>query len=197
MTATESGRLLSRQDLTRRLVALLEHDEAVIGGIGNTNFDLAGAGHRPQNFYMLGSMGLATSIALGVALAQPERQVFGLEGDGSLLMNLGSLATIAAVAPPNLTLIIWDNGSYLITGDQKSATSTVTDIVAVARGAGIEQSCWAASEEEFESLVRTALAEDGPHLIAARIDRVQATARPERDPSLVKYRFMKGLGLRD
>lgn len=197
MTATESGRLLSRQDLTRRLVALLEHDEAVIGGIGNTNFDLAGAGHRPQNFYMLGSMGLATSIALGVALAQPERQVFGLEGDGSLLMNLGSLATIAAVAPPNLTLIIWDNGSYLITGDQKSATSTVTDIVAVARGAGIEQSSWVASEEEFESLVRTALAEDGPHLIAARIDRVQATARPERDPSLVKYRFMKGLGLRD
>src|SRR3712207_2715390 len=91
---TDSGRM-SRLDLTRRLLALLHNDEAVVAGIGNTNFDLAAAGDRPQNFYMLGSMGLAAPIALGVALAQPERQIVALEGDGSLLMNLGCLATIA------------------------------------------------------------------------------------------------------
>ena len=67
----------------------------MIGGIGNTNFDLWSAGHRPQNFYMLGSMGLACPIALGVALAQPQRRCIALEGDGSLLMQIGCLATIA------------------------------------------------------------------------------------------------------
>ena len=78
---------LNRADLTKRLVAKLQHDEAVVAGIGNSNFDLFAAGHRPQNFYMLGSMGLACPIALGVALAQPERGVIALEGDGSILMS--------------------------------------------------------------------------------------------------------------
>ena len=85
------AKVLNRFDITQRLVARLKHDEAVIGGIGYTNFDLWGAGQRAQNFYMLGSMGLAVPIALGVALAQPQRRVFALEGDGSILMQLGSL----------------------------------------------------------------------------------------------------------
>ena len=90
-----SAKTLNRTALTERLVQQLEHEEAVVAGIGNTNFDLFAAGHRPQNFYMLGSMGLACPIALGVALAQPERGVIALEGDGSILMALGCLATIA------------------------------------------------------------------------------------------------------
>ena len=85
-------KIMNRFDLTSRLIAKLKNEEAVIGGIGNTNFDLWAAGHRPQNFYMLGSMGLAFPIALGVALAQPKRRIFALEGDGALLMQLGSLA---------------------------------------------------------------------------------------------------------
>src|SRR5229473_2245857 len=109
-------KVMNRFDLTSRLVAKLKNQEAVIGGIGNTNFDLWAAGHRPQNFYMLGSMGLAFPIALGVALAQPERRVFALEGDGSLLMQMGCLATIATQAPKNLTMIVMDNGVYQITG---------------------------------------------------------------------------------
>jgi len=87
-------KVLNRAELTKRLVAKLSRDEAVVAGIGNTNFDLYAAGHRPQNFYMLGSMGLACPIALGVALAQPERGVIALEGDGSILMALGCLTTI-------------------------------------------------------------------------------------------------------
>ena len=111
-------KVMNRFDLTSRLVAKLKNEEAVIGGIGNTNFDLWAAGHRPQNFYMLGSMGLAFPIALGVALAQPNRRVFALEGDGSLLMQLGSLATIATLSPNNLTMVVMDNGIYQITGAQ-------------------------------------------------------------------------------
>ena len=125
-------KVMNRFDLTSRLIAKLKHEEAVIGGIGNTNFDLWAAGHRPQNFYMLGSMGLAFPIALGVALAQPDRRVFALEGDGSLLMQLGSLSTIATLAPKNLTMVVMDNGIYQITGAQPTPGSAVADIVAIA-----------------------------------------------------------------
>ena len=113
-------KVMNRFDLTSRLVARLKHEEAVIGGIGNTNFDLWSAGHRPQNFYMLGSMGLTFPIALGVALAQPDRRVFALEGDGSLLMQLGCLTTIASQAPANLTLIVMDNRRPIINPPPKS-----------------------------------------------------------------------------
>src|ERR1700746_4196150 len=99
----DNAKIVNRFDLPKRLVARLNHDEAVIGGIGNTNFDLWSAGHRPQNFYMLGSMGLAIPIAFGVALAQPQRHVIALEGDGSLLMQLGCLVTLAAEQTKNLT----------------------------------------------------------------------------------------------
>src|SRR6516165_4031908 len=111
-----NAKVMNRLELTRRLIATLKGGEAVIGGIGNTNFDLWAAGQRPQNFYMLGSMGLAFPIALGVAIAQPQRRVIALEGDGSLLMQLGCLSTIAARAPRNLTLVVMDNGLYQITG---------------------------------------------------------------------------------
>ena len=113
------AKLLNRTALTKLLVQKLKHDEAVVAGIGNTNFDLFAAGHRAQNFYMLGSMGLACPIALGVALAQPERGVIALEGDGSILMGLGCLTTIATMKPRNLTVIIWDNGIYQITGSSR------------------------------------------------------------------------------
>ena len=133
-TPARNTKVMNRFDITSRLVAKLKHEEAVIGGIGNTNFDLWAAGHRPQNFYMLGSMGLGFPIALGVALAQPQRRVFALEGDGSLLMQIGCLATIATLAPKNLTMIVMDNGIYQITGAQPTPAAAVADIVAIARG---------------------------------------------------------------
>src|SRR5690606_5123590 len=113
-------KVMNRKDLTRRLVARLKRDEAVVGGIGNTNFDLWAVGHRPQNFYMLGSMGITIPIALGVAMAQPNRGVIALEGDGSLLMSLGCLATIGMLQPRNLTIVVMDNGMYEITGRQRT-----------------------------------------------------------------------------
>ena len=189
-------KVTNRFELSQRLVALLTQGEAVIGGIGNTNFDLWAAGRRPENFYMLGSMGLACPIALGVALAQPKRRVIALEGDGSLLMQLGSLTTVATLAPKNLTIIVMDNGCYQITGAQKTTTAFSADIVGIALGAGIKEARWAADEAMFESLVRRALLEDGPQLIAARIDDKPAVATTERDPSLIRDRFMRGIGVK-
>jgi len=189
-------KVMNRADMTRRLVACLQHDEAVIGGIGNTNFDLWAAGRRPQNFYMLGSMGLAVPIALGVAIAQPERRVVALEGDGSILMQLGCLATIAMLQQRNLVIVVMDNAMYQVTGAQPSATAFAADIAAIARGAGIANSIWAADEADFEQLLARALVEDGPWLIALRIDGKPAVGQTERDPAQIRDRFMRGLGVK-
>jgi thiamine pyrophosphate-dependent acetolactate synthase large subunit-like protein len=189
-------KVMNRFDLTSKLVAKLKHEEAVIGGIGNTNFDLWAAGHRPQNFYMLGSMGLAFPIALGVALAQPSRRVFALEGDGSLLMQLGCLTTIATQAPQNLTLIVMDNGIYQITGAQPTPAAATADIVAVAQGCGLANASWAADEDDFERLLEQSLSTTTPMLIAARIDDKPGTGTTRRDPVQIRERFMIGLGVR-
>jgi thiamine pyrophosphate-dependent acetolactate synthase large subunit-like protein len=195
-TLSNQRKVMSRADLTRRLVARLEGEEAIIGGIGWTNFELWGAGTRPQNFYMLGSMGLAFPIALGVAIAQPERQVFALEGDGSLLMQLGVLGTIALRDQKNLIMVVWDNGAYQITGGQKATTDSVVDLVAIARASGLDRSYWAESEDDFEKLVDRAKAEGGPFLIAAKIDDQRPKATTHRDPVQIRERFMRGLGVR-
>ena len=186
-------RRMNRFDLTSRLVARLRQEEAVVAGIGNTNFDLWAAGRRPQNFYMLGSMGLAVPIALGVAIAQPSRRVFALEGDGSLLMQLGALGTIATVNPRNLTVIVWDNGAYQITGSQPTLTANTVDLVAIARGSGIERCAWATDEADFEALVDAALEGRGPVFIAARTDDQPPAGVTERDANKIRTRFMEAM----
>jgi thiamine pyrophosphate-dependent acetolactate synthase large subunit-like protein len=193
---TSNSKLMNRFDLTCRLIEQLKHDEAVIGGIGNSNFDLWNAGPRPQNFYMLGSMGLAVPIALGVALAQPDRKVFALEGDGSLLMQLGVLATVANLKPRNLTIVVWDNAMYQITGAQPTATAGLTDFVAIARGAGLERCAWAADEADFANLVARSLASDGPWFIAAKIDGVAPKSQTPREPVIIKDRFTRAMALK-
>jgi thiamine pyrophosphate-dependent acetolactate synthase large subunit-like protein len=195
-TPARNTKVMNRFDLTSRLVAKLKNEEAVVGGIGNTNFDLWAAGHRPQNFYMLGSMGLAFPIALGVALAQPKRRVFALEGDGSLLMQLGSLSTIATLAPKNLTMVVMDNGIYQITGAQPTPAAAAADLVAIAVASGLLNSSWAADEDDFDRLIDHALISEGPSLIGVRIDDKPGTGATRRDPVQIRERFMLGLGVR-
>jgi thiamine pyrophosphate-dependent acetolactate synthase large subunit-like protein len=197
----EQAKVMNRYDITKRLIGLLRADEAVVGGIGYTNFDLWAAsalpsGRRQQNFYMLGSMGLAVPIAMGVAIAQPSRKVFALEGDGSVLMQLGSLSTVAARKQKNLCIVIMDNGAYQITGGQITMTEQGSDIVAIARASGVAQSAWAADEDAFVELIGRALQQDGPWLIGCRIDDQKPVDTTERDPSRIRDNFMRGLGVR-
>jgi thiamine pyrophosphate-dependent acetolactate synthase large subunit-like protein len=189
-------KVMNRFDLTSRLVTKLKNEEAVVGGIGNTNFDLWATGQRPQNFYMLGSMGLAFPIALGVALAQPKRRVIALEGDGSLLMQLGCLSTIATLKPKNLTMVVMDNGVYQITGSQPTPAATSADLIAIALASGLTKASWAADEEDFERLIEQSLVNDGPMLIGVRIDDKPGIGNTRRDPVQIRERFMQGLGVR-
>lgn len=196
MTKSNERKIMNRGDLTKRLVSRLKNEEAVIGGIGWTNFELWGAGRRSQNFYMLGSMGLAFPIALGVAIAQPGRKVVGLEGDGSLLMQVGALGTIASLRQKNLIMVVWDNGAYEITGGQPAVSGSVVDLVGLARASGLEKAGWALDEGHFDDLVARALGEDGPHFIGVKIDATKPAVTTHRDPVQIRERFMRGLGVR-
>lgn len=137
-------------------------DELVVAGLGNPSYDLFNAGDRPQHFYMWGAMGCAPSVGLGVALAAPDSTVIAMEGDGGVLMNLGALATIGWTAPPNLVVIVWDNGVLDLTGGQSTATGAGTDLATVAAACGITRSRRAGTMDEFEEAIGTALREPGP-----------------------------------
>jgi sulfopyruvate decarboxylase subunit beta len=113
-------------------------DQLIICNLGIPSKELYHLRDRTENFYLLGSMGLVSSFALGVALSIPERNVWCIDGDGSILMNLGSLSTIAISNPKNLTLIVIDNGVYGSTGNQITNTSKKTVLDVVAKGAGFE-----------------------------------------------------------
>jgi thiamine pyrophosphate-dependent acetolactate synthase large subunit-like protein len=126
---------------------------------------------------MLGSMGLAVPIALGVAIAQPERGVIALEGDGSILMSLGCLSTVGTTRPRNLTIIIMDNGLYQITGKQTTATSNNTDVVAVAKGVGLANSQWC-DDKHFDELISRRFDEVARCCWRSRSMTSQAPARP-------------------
>jgi len=111
----------------------------LISNIGFPSRELFSVRDRPENFYMLGSMGLASSIGLGLALARPERRGMVLDGDGSVLMNLGTLATIAHYAPENYQLVILDNCCYGSTGSQPTCTHLGTDLSVLAKAAGVKK----------------------------------------------------------
>lgn len=186
---------MDRFDLMSRILGLVDDDTALVAGIGNAGFELATAGHRPANFYMLGSMGLAVPIGLGLALAQPDRTVVVMEGEGSVLMNLGGLSTVGQQAPPNLTIVIWDNAQWQLTGGQQTATATTTDLATVARGCGIANSSAPESPDAFEQAVRYALDAPGPHAIVAHIDASPARGTHRNDPIAIKYEFMHAMGI--
>lgn len=121
----------------------------LICNIGYPSRELYAANDRPENFYMLGSMGLASSIGLGLALARRDRQVIVLDGDGSVLMNLGTLATIAHAAPRSYLLVILDNCCYGSTGSQPTCTCQGTDLAAMALAAGVEKVRTVCSSEDL------------------------------------------------
>lgn len=136
----------------------------LICNIGYPSRELFSVYDRPENFYMLGSMGLASSIGLGLALARPERKVMVLDGDGSVLMNLGTLATIAHHGPQNFLLVILDNCCYGSTGLQPTCTGLGTDLAALARAAGVQN---VRQAEQREDLAEALL---GQGVVIARVE---------------------------
>jgi len=178
---------LRRLEATKLLVGHL-HNEPVVSNLGPTSDELWHTKHRDRNFYTHGSMGLCSSIALGIALVTPER-VISLDGDGSLLMNMGTLATIARERPRNLIVVVWDNEQWGQTGHQPSHTAKGTDLEQVARGCGIPKHATVRTLEDLDSVFQQALHEDGPWLIVAKIEEAEYLPHGPVEPEATAYRF--------
>lgn len=148
-------------------------DKLVVTIMGACAQELYDLGHRENFFYLQHAMGLASSIGLGLALHLPEERVVVLDGDGSVLMNLGTLTTLARYRPKNLIHIIFDNGSLLSTGGFESqTTSGITDLAAIARGAGIEHVHTAETLLDFGEAMIESLERDDLSVIVAKVDAV-------------------------
>jgi len=187
---------MNRLDATRRLVAALAplRDTPIVASLGHPAYDLYAAGDRAANFYTWGSMGLASSIGLGLAMARPDLRVFVLDGDGSLLMNLGSLATIGSTRPPNLVVIVWDNAEYGTTGGQPTATANGADLEAAARAMGAAATVTVRSPEALDAALARAIAEPGPWVIVAKVLESAPSVKPPLDCVAIKQRFMAAIG---
>jgi thiamine pyrophosphate-dependent acetolactate synthase large subunit-like protein len=184
---------MNRLEATRLLVAAIDA-EPIVASLGHPAYDLFAAGDRPANFYTWGSMGLASSIGLGLALSQPELRVFVVDGDGSLLMNLGSLATIGWTRPANLVLIVWDNQLYGTTGGQDTATAHGANLEAAARAMGAAATVTVATAEAFETAIQRSRVEPGPWVIVAKVAESAPTVKPPLDCVFIKQRFMAAIG---
>lgn len=146
-------------------------DEIVVGNIGHPSQELFAVKDRPENFYMLGSMGLASSIGLGLALST-DRTVVVIDGDGATLMNLGSMATIGANKPKNYVLIIVDNGAYGSTGFQPTFTTGGLRLDRIARACAIDQVLAVEDEKHIKPTVRKALdSAEGPCCIVIKTEK--------------------------
>ena len=176
-----------RLDCLRSVYSELQNS-LVVTIMGAVAAELHSLGHRPNFFYLQHAMGLASSTGLGLALCLPEQTVIVFDGDGSLLMNLGSLSTMARYRPRNLVHVVFDNESLLSVGGFPTATSTGTDLEGIARTAGIPRAVTVRSVESFKTAVADAV--HGIELTTI-IAKVEATGPPGyiTDLSLLENRF--------
>jgi sulfopyruvate decarboxylase subunit beta len=161
---------------------------AVVTIMGAVAVELYSLGHRSNFFYLEHAMGLASSMGLGVALAQPQRKVVVIDGDGSVLMNLGGLTTLARYAPANLTHLVFDNESLLSVGGFPTATSTGSDLAAIARGAGIASAEMVRELDDFTAAAREGISNDGLACVVAKVEAV-GPASFHMDLHLLENRF--------
>lgn len=186
---------LDRRAATHQLMSACP-DALVVAGLGSASYDVFAAEDRGSNFYLWGAMGGAAAIGLGLALAQPRRPVLVVTGDGEQLMGLGALATIGVQRPPNLAVVVLDNGRFGETGMQLSHTAQGVSLTAVAAACGF---AWTEDVAEMHALAPLgariqAMRGCGLARIAVRADDVERVL-PTRDGVWLKNRFRASIGL--
>lgn len=188
-----SSEALDREWVAREILAA-PGDHLVVGGIGNVSSNIVRAGDRELNFYVMGAMGCATGVGLGLALAQPSRSVIVITGDAELMMNIGILATIGVQQPKNLSIIVMDNGEFGETGRQVSHTAHGIDIASMALACRFAGAVTLREQEEVAAVAARTRKMEGPYLAVAKV-------RPGRSPSQIvtksgeeqKIRFRRAL----
>ena len=184
--------MLDRRELVRAVLAD-RGDMLVIAGLGAPAWDITAVGDCPENLPLWGGMGGAAMIGLGLAFAQPQRKVLVITGDGEMLMGLGSLATIAVKAPPNLAILVQDNEHYGETGMQETHTKHGVDLVAMAAGAGFKRTMLVTRQDQIEGL-RAAIHAPGCLFALAKIDPASLKlVLPPRDGAFLQARMREAV----
>lgn len=185
---------LDRKEAVPALVGRHE-DFLIIGGLGGAAKDAVAVTNEGANLYALaGAMGAASMMGLGLALAQPSRRVLVVTGDGELLMNVGSLATIGVVNPPNLSIICVDNGRYGETGYQQSHTAHGVDLEMIARASGIRSTCTVRNAADVAVGVATVRDDSNASFVLLRVSTSPAPpVKRNLDASAVRLKFRSAL----
>ncbi|MEO7729176.1 MAG: thiamine pyrophosphate-dependent enzyme [Burkholderiales bacterium] len=184
--------------LDRRVVInkILEKrgDALVVTGLGSSCYDVGAAGDHPNNFYLWGGMGAAAMMGLGLALAQPKRQVLVITGDGEMLMGLGALATIGTQGPRNLSIIVIDNELYSETGMQPTHTARGVDLAGMAKAAQFPRTGTIRTDAQLKTWVPKLYAPAGAAFVAIKVnDKRYPMSIKLRDGAHIKNRFREAL----
>jgi len=174
---------------TLELVNSLLEEELVVCNLGIPSQELYAIEDRASNFYMLGSMGMVSSIALGLSLVT-DKTVIALDGDGSVLMNLGSLTTVARQNPENFKWIVIDNGVYGSTGNQSTHSREGASLAQMARAAGIRDSLELTAEQDIQSVLKKRIKQRGLCFTVIKVEQGNmSTQRIPYDPIFIRNRF--------
>lgn len=185
---------INRRQFVQELVDLCP-EALIVTGLGSPSYDVFAAGDRPQNFYLWGAMGAAAAMGLGVAIAQPDKPVLVITGDGEMLMGLGSLAAVGAKKPKNLTIVVLDNGHYAETGMQRSHTSLGVELTGVASACNFDWTLSVRDSSLVNQLAEKVNAKNSCGLANIFIEAVDyPKALPPRDGTYIKNRFRQHLG---
>ena len=170
-------------------------DLLLVTGLGSTTYDAAAVADDERNFYLWGAMGAAAMVGLGLAIARPDRRVLVVTGDGEMLMGLGALATVGVQRPPNLAIVVFDNGRYAETGMQPSHTDAGVSLVGVARSCGIDAVFDITDDTGLREFAARLPGLDRTHFARAAI-HAAAPPRvlPSRDGVFLKNRFRRAVG---
>lgn len=185
---------MKRYEAIEAIIKALRGDELVISANGSISKEMFSIRDSSCNFYMLGSMGLASSIGFGLAFSLPNRKVVVIDGDGNILMNLGSLATIGHFSPSNLIHFVLDNGAYATTGGQPTVSNTV-NLEEVANATGFRIAKRVTSNEDLNLSIKKVLSSNGPSFILVEIEKGEREVpRVSYEPTHTKNRFMETVG---
>ena len=181
---------MTRYECLSLLAPLVKDDDLVVTTLGWVDGEWFDLRHKESNLYQV-NMGMCTPLCLGLALVLPHRRVIAIESDGSVLLNLGAMTTLANKQPPNLTVIVFDNQCYMATGGLPTATAGPTDLAGMANAAGIENSYSVTSVKEFENEARAAIQRRGPSYIVAKVVAAGKRMSTDMDGKEGKYRFVR------
>lgn len=184
---------MKRYEAIEVITESLNGDEVIISANGMISRELFSIKDSSNNFYMLGSMGLTSSIGFGLAFSLPNKKVVVIDGDGNILMNLGSLATIGHFFPRNLVHFVLDNEMHASTGGQQTVSNTVK-LEAVASASGYQMVKRVGSIEDLRTVVKKVLSSEGPSFILVKIEKGEKEVpRVYHEPIHIKNRFMDAI----